>query len=231
MTGASGGIGEAIVGSLLERGFRVAAADVASPSVWGAGPSLLPLETDVTDRGAVERAAEAVYSRFGAVDVLVNAAGIFRRTPFSSMDEAELKLVLDVNLAGTLRCMAVFARKMMVARSGRIINIASIAGQQGAAMAAAYAASKAGVIAATASAGRELAPFGVRVNAIAPGFTDTPMLEPERPLVERFILPRVPAGRLARPEEIAEVVLFLATCRTDYLVGSTITMDGGLCVG
>lgn len=240
VTGAAGGIGEAVARRLLRARFRVLAADCDQEGLERLGsalPSVIPQPLDVADADQVVRVAAEVASRHGRLDVLVNAAGLFRRTPALEMREEVLRALVEVNLMGALRCASAFGALM--ARQplrgggprGRIIHVASVSALTGAATASVYAATKAGLVAATRSAARELAPWGITVNAVAPGLVDTPMLEPERALVEKFLLPRIPAGRLARPEEVAEVVGFLATCRTSYLTGSVLVLDGGLHAG
>ncbi len=235
VTGASGDIGRHVVHGLLQDSFQVVATDrtAAVLRALKLGPRLTAEVMDVTDAATVTRVAERVAASCGRVDVLVNCAGVYERTPALEMPEQPMRRLLDVNLMGTLRCMAAFGRIMadQARPGGRIVNIASVAGMTGAAMAAAYAASKAGVIAASYSAARELAPAGITVNVIAPGFCDTSMLAPHRALVDAFVVPRIPLKRLARPDEIAEAVVFLATCRTDYLTGTVLVMDGGLHVG
>lgn len=219
VTGAAGGLGSAIVRALRSARFQVVATDVA--------------EMDVTDPAAVQ----AVASGLERVDVLVNAAGVFARTPALGWDEGAALRMVQVNLLGALRCTAAFgavmARQPAPRRGprGRIVNVSSVSGLTGAAVGSVYAATKAGLIAATRSAARELAPHGIVVNAVAPGFCDTEMLAADRALVQAFTVPRIPLRRLGRPDEVAEAVRFLATCRTDYLTGAVLTLDGGLSVG
>jgi 3-oxoacyl-[acyl-carrier protein] reductase len=240
VTGAASGLGRSIVHGLRAAGFLVVAADLAGPPADSADPSPGPrdeadppapdlsLKLDVTDRAAVERTADLLARRFERLDVLVNNAGVFAQTPALDLPEDRMLAILDVNLAGALRCTAAFGRLMSRRRSGRIINVASISGLAGAALASVYAASKAGLIAATRSVARELAPYGIAVNAVAPGFCDTPMLDPHRAVVERFTVPRIPAGRLARPDEVSAVVRYLALEAPPYQTGSVIVVDGGL---
>lgn len=236
VTGACGGIGTAIVRALLAARFRVVATD-RDPKALAAlkkkvdDSRLLTEPMDVRDGEGIARAATKIESYHGRVDLLVNCAGVHAKTPASHLGGAKAAEIVDVNLNGTLRCVSAFAPLMAAKKRGRIINIASIAGVRGAAFSAAYAASKAGVIAASRSLARELAADGITVTAVAPGFCDTAMLAPERSLVEAHFLSRVPLKRISSPEEIAEVVTFLATCRTDYVTGAVLTVDGGLSVG
>ncbi len=239
VTGAAGGIGYAIIRKLLLNDFYVVATDISTVGLEkiqsdfnsNSNSNLLVAEMDVTVRSDIEKVAEKTLSAYGRADVLVNNAGIFIRTPLLMMEDSKIQRVLDVNLYGTLSCMGVFAPIMANQTRGRIINIASVAGERGAGLASVYAASKAGIIAATYSAARELADQGIVVNAIAPGYCDTSMLSGEKALVEKFILSKIPKVRLGEADEIAEVVYFLVTCQTDYLTGATIRVDGGMSVG
>jgi NAD(P)-dependent dehydrogenase (short-subunit alcohol dehydrogenase family) len=234
VTGAGGGIGRAISAALLGRGFVVVATDSSSAALDGLpdGPGrLIRQRMDVRCRAEVEAVAGRLAADPGGVSVLVSNAGVFRKGPLLGLDEAATRDVVDVNLLGTLWCLSAFGSVMAQRGAGRIITIASIAGVTGAALSVAYAASKAGVIAATRSAARELGSRGVSVVAVAPGPCDTPMLAADRILVERFVVPRVPLGRVAQPEEVAEVVAFLAASDTSYFNGAVLTFDGGLHVG
>jgi 3-oxoacyl-[acyl-carrier protein] reductase len=238
VTGAGGGIGRELVAGLLAKGCAVAATDndrdklVALEKIdaVGGGP-LRRLAMDVCDPDQVRRVADSITSELGGVDILINNAGVFRKGSILGWDDATARHVLEVNLLGAMSCMAAFGTVMRRRRSGRIVNIASIAGVTGSALSPAYAASKAGLIAATLSCAREFAECGIAVNALAPGFCDTPMLAPDKGLVQSFTVPRIPLRRIATPAEVAEVAIFLATCRTPYLTGSVLTMDGGLHVG
>lgn len=236
VSGAGKGIGRAAVRGLAAAGFRVAATDLEPVplDVFGVEPGaeeILSLAMDVSDRASVDRAAVEVGNAWGGVDLLVNNAGVFAQTPALTMDEESMLHLLQVNLCGTLRCTAAFGGLMSAQGGGRIVNIASISGITGAALASVYAASKAGVLAATRSAARELAAAGIVVTALAPGYCETAMLAPHKELVERFVVPRIPLGRVASAEEVAEWVVFLATCATGYQTGGVITLDGGISSG
>lgn len=235
VTGAGRGIGAGVVQRLAAAGLTVVATDVdGAPAELAEGAvsgRVVRRVMDVTDRAAVERTAAEVEERFGTVHVLVNNAGVFRQTPALRLDEAALRQILDVNLCGTLRCTAVFGAVMSRHGGGRILDIASMSGLGGAALACVYAASKGGMIAAARSAARELAPHGITVNVVAPGFCDTGMMDSQRAIVDRFMVPRIPLRRVATVDDVAEVVAFLATSQTSYLTGSVVTLDGGLTSG
>lgn len=230
VTGADGGIGRSVVRALREAGLQVVATDRRFGESGHSDPDVIRHPMDVTRPESVQRVARRLAEEQGRLDVLVNSAGVFERTPVLALDEEALHRVLEVNLCGTLRCIAHLGALMAEGGGGRIINIASISALTGAPLGSVYAASKAGVVAVTRSLVRELAPRNIWVCAVLPGFCETPLLV-EDPLFRQFVLPRIPAGRLARPEEVAEVVRFLATCQTDYLSGAMVTVDGGLSVG
>lgn len=244
VTGAAGGFGREIVKSLLEAGFNVVATDVSKDRLHQLSnyiPESKKLQLilmDVSNPNSIQSASEQIIEYFneGNIAILVNNAGIFARTPilFSDCLDSAQKTI-EINLMGTYYCTNIFARLMVKHRYGRIINISSIAGTWGAALASAYAASKAGMIAMAQSWARELAPYGISVNAIVPGVFQTQMLDLAEPkgvsFVEKQLVDFIPVRRLGNPEDVAELVTFLATCKTDYLNGSVFTLDGGLQTG
>jgi 3-oxoacyl-[acyl-carrier protein] reductase len=243
VTGAAGGFGRQIVQQLLAEGFCVAATDVSEEKLEDLKNSVESSEKlglffmDVCSTQSIQKAAEQITSIFGdCIVVLVNNAGIFERTPILLTEYYEkVKKVIDVNLIGAYYCTSIFSKFMVKRRYGRIINVASLLGIWGAGFASAYAASKAGMIAASKSWARELGSFGVCVNAIAPGVCQTQMLKRAEKQssfsIEKRVLDFVPVGRFGNPEDVAEIVLFLATCKTDYLNGAVLTLDGGLNIG
>jgi 3-oxoacyl-[acyl-carrier protein] reductase len=160
--------------------------------------------------------------------VLVNNAGLARDTLIIRMKDEDWDKVIDVNLKGTFLCIRAVTRAMMKDRYGRIVNMSSVIGQTGAAGQANYAASKAGIIGLTKSVAKELGSRGITCNAIAPGFIETDMTENLPAEMREQVVKMAPAGRLGTPEDVAAVVLFLASKEAAYVTGQTITVDGGL---
>jgi 3-oxoacyl-[acyl-carrier protein] reductase len=185
---------------------------------------------DVTDRTQVDAVVAQVKAQFGRVDVLVNNAGITQDARLLKMTLAQFDQVIDVNLRGVFHCAQAVADTMVVQGSGVILNASSVVGIYGNFGQTNYAASKFGVIGFTKTWSRELGPKGVRVNAVAPGFVSTPILDtiPENVLIE--MKARVPLKRLGKPEEIANVYAFLASDEASYINGAVIEVSGGMTV-
>ncbi|HEY4488997.1 MAG TPA: SDR family NAD(P)-dependent oxidoreductase [Candidatus Paceibacterota bacterium] len=188
---------------------------------------------DVSQKHEVDEVFDAVVAQYGRIDILVNNAGVYTPAPASELFEEEWDRTLDINLKGQFLCAQRAAKEMMVNRWGRIINIASVAsGQVGIGLAggAHYAASKGGVIALTESLAVEWAPYGINVNAIAPGAIDTDMSRARRMSKEKmdaFLKASVPLGRIGQPEEVSPMVVFLASEEASYVTGATFHVDGG----
>lgn len=234
VTGGSRGIGRAIVTELAGAGFDVAflfagneaAANETVTEASQSGAVVKPYKCDVSDREAVKAVFKAILNDFGTVDVLVNNAGITRDKLAMMMSEDDFDRVVDVNLSGAFYCSKAVIPTLIRKRSGRIINITSVAGIMGNAGQSNYAASKAGLIGLTKSLARELAPRGVTCNAVAPGFVETDMtsnLGDGAKLAEN-----IPLRRFAKPGEIAKLVAFLASEDAGYITGEVIRIDGGL---
>jgi NAD(P)-dependent dehydrogenase (short-subunit alcohol dehydrogenase family) len=214
VTGAAGGLGAAIVTRLADDGAQVVGADLG--------------EVDVADAQSATDLARSVAARFGRIDILVNNAGIAGPTaPVTELDPADWRRVLAVDLDGVFHCTRACLPHMLDHGYGRIVNVASIAGRDGNPFMAAYSAAKAGVIAFTRSVAKEVATTGVLVNCVVPaaidaGFTDTATDE-ERALFRS----RIPMGRLGRPEELAELVAWLASPRCSFSTGAAFDLSGG----
>jgi 3-oxoacyl-[acyl-carrier protein] reductase len=203
-------------------------AQAVATEITAAGGKASAYVMNVTDGKQVSEVCDKIVADFGRVDILVNNAGVTRDQLLMRMSEEDWDLVLGINLKGAFLCTKAMVRTMMKQRSGRIINIASIIGLTGNAGQSNYAASKAGVIGLTKSTARELASRNITVNAIAPGFIETQMTAVLSEEVRKSMMSRIPLGRLGRPEDVADAVLFLASDRAGYITGQVLTVDGGM---
>ena len=183
---------------------------------------------DVSDPAGVEAAAKQILADAGRVDILVNNAGVTRDTLLMRMSEEDWDTVIDTNLKGAFIFHKAFARAFMKQRSGRIINLASVVGLTGNAGQCNYAASKAGLIGFTKSVAREMAPRGINVNAIAPGFIETDMTAVLSDDIKEGVLKNIPLGALGKAEDIAAAAVFLAGDGGRYITGQVLTVDGGM---
>ncbi len=235
VTGASRGIGRAIALELAGQGGSIAvgythnaaAADAVVGEVKTMGVEAMAFAADVQDATAVDAAVDSVIARFGKIDVLVNNAGITRDRTLAKMSAEEWDAVIATNLSSVFRVSSRVLPHMVQAGYGRIINISSVIGIHGNFGQANYAAAKAGIIGFTKSAALEFARKGITVNAVAPGFIETEMIAAMPEDVRTKIRERVPMQRFGRPEEVADLVAFLAA-HGDYITGQAITIDGGL---
>lgn len=233
VTGGSAGIGWEIGKRLAADGYRVVAADRVPGFTADANPAgILWRELDVTDHDGVDRVFGEIETELGAIEVLVNNAGIQRHRGLEDLTWDEWSAVVDVNLHGVFSCLQAAGRRMLARGDGRIVNISSIS-SRGSAGRAPYATTKAAVVGLTSTAGAEWAARGVRVNAVAPGYVDTGVF---RQGVEAgtlsldTILSRIPANRLAEASEIAAAVSFLVSDQSRYMNGQTLYVDGGFMV-
>lgn len=238
VTGASRGIGRAIAVELAAAGVTVAVnycrrredAEAVVAAIENKGGSALALQADVSDRGAVEAMFKALDERLGRLDILVNNAGIGSRIDsITAITDEAWRRTLAVNLDGAFFCLrAAIPRLRAAAGGGRIVNISSGAAHTGGAIGAHYAASKAGLLALTAKAARELAREGIGVNAVLPSVIETDMLEEiaREPAPRERLRAMFPIGRFGRPEEVARVVRFLCLDAPDYLTGEFISLRG-----
>ena len=236
VTGGGRGIGRAIAVRLAEGGAKVAIAyranDVAAEEtaelVRGVGAGGELFKGDVASPEDVEALVKGVGEAFGPVEILVNNAGTTRDNIMLRMKDAEFDEVMRTNLKGTYLCTRAVLRRMVRARWGRIVNISSVVGLLGNAGQANYAASKAGIIGFTKSVAREVAGRGITVNAVAPGYVETELTGSLSKIIKGQIMGQVPMGRFGKPQEIAEVVAFLAGDGAGYVTGQTISVDGGM---
>ena len=236
VTGGSRGIGRAIALKLASMGANVAilyagnaeAAEKTAADIAAQGVRSLAVQCDVSDFEQVTAAVARVKEALGPVDILVNNAGITRDKLALRMSPEDFDRVLAVNLNGAFHTIRALYADFMRRRSGRIINIASIAGVMGNAGQANYAASKAGVIGLTKSIARELAPRGITCNAIAPGFIETDMTAAMNQDAFEAMRKTIPLGRVGQPKDVAELAAFLAGDAAGYITGAVIHVDGGL---
>jgi 3-oxoacyl-[acyl-carrier protein] reductase len=235
VTGGARGIGKAISEALTTAGARVivsdidlAAAQATAAELSQKGPGAVAVAADVSNSASVEAMMKEALQQFGRIDILINNAGITRDGLLLRMKEEDWDLVMDINLKGVYLCTKAIMRSMMKQKSGRIVNIASVVGVMGNAGQANYAASKAGVIGFTKSAAKEMAPRGINVNAVAPGFIATDMTEKLSDEVKAEFLKSIPLGRAGTAEDVAQVVLFLASPAAEYITGQVIHIDGGM---
>jgi NAD(P)-dependent dehydrogenase (short-subunit alcohol dehydrogenase family) len=243
ITGARRGMGRTHALKLAKTGAKVIVSDISLEDcqkvvkeIKKEGGEAMAVKCDVTKKEEVEGMLKKTIKEFGKIDILVNNAGIVQFKPFLELTEEDWDRTLNINLKGYFLCAQACAKKMAKQKSGVIVNIASVAmGQAGIGFPNIihYCASKGGIVAMTEALAVELAPYNIRVNAIAPGVIDTSMVEQtkESPEMMKATLARVPLGRMGKPEEVSNLVLFLVSDASSYITGSTIVIDGGWLAG
>lgn len=239
VTGASRGIGKAVALSLAEAGADVVvnyagneakAAEVVA-EIEKLGRKAYTFQANVADSEQVAAMIQFAQDHLGKIDILVNNAGITRDNLLMRMKEEEFDEVIAINLKGVFNCLKAVTRPMMRQRSGTVINIASVVGSLGNPGQANYVAAKSGVIGLTKTAAKELAARGITVNAVAPGFIETDMTDELPEAVIKQLQSQIPLQRLGQPEDIANVVTFLASSAAQYMTGQVVHVDGGMYMG
>jgi 3-oxoacyl-[acyl-carrier protein] reductase len=234
ITGSAQGIGYATAEVFAAEGAKVVVVDVnaelavKSAAALAAGKdTAIGFACDVTKYDQVETVVKAVVEKWGKIDILVNNAGITRDNLMMRMSEADWDLVLNVNLKGAFNFTKACIRPMMKAHYGRIVNIASVIGQEGNAGQVNYAASKGGLIAMTKSVAREFASRQITANAVAPGFIHTRMTDVVPEEYKKKLIEKVPLGRMGEPIDVAKAVLFLSSDESSYITGNVLNVNGG----
>ncbi len=239
ITGARRGMGRTHALALAKEGAKVVVSDISLEDcqkvvdeIKSAGGEGIAVKCDVAKKQEVEKMIKETLKKFGKIDILVNNAGIASFKPFLEMTEEEWDRTLDINLKGYFLCAQACAKEMAKQKSGVMINIASVAmGQTGIGFPTLvhYCASKGGIVGMTEALAAELAPYNIRVNAIAPGLIETPMIDPikQDSKAMEAMLTRVPMRRVGKPEEVSELVSFLASDKSSYITGSVMVIDGG----
>jgi len=237
ITGAGQGIGRATAIKFAKEGAKVAVCDINPASVQetvelveSAGGEAVGFRVDVTDKESITAMVDGVMKKWGRVDTLVNNAGIVQDAQFKKMSDDQFDRVIDVNLKGVYNCTKAVVDIMLAQNSGCILNASSIVGIYGNFGQTNYAATKFGVIGMVKTWARELGRKGIRANAICPGFVETPILASMPEKVVRMMEDRVPMGRLAKPEEIANTYAWLASDEASYINGAVIEVSGGVTI-
>jgi len=237
ITGAGSGIGEATAFKFAREGAKVAVCDIkldtaerVAAEIRDGGGTAMAFAIDVTKKASIALMVEGVMAAWGRIDTLVNNAGIVQDAQFKKMTDEQFDRVIDVNLKGVYNCTKAVVDVMLAQNSGCILNASSIVGIHGNFGQTNYAATKFGVIGMVKTWARELGRKGIRANAICPGFVETPILRSMPEKVIKMIEDRVPLGRLAKPEEIANTYAWLASDEASYINGAVIEVSGGVTI-
>ncbi len=237
ITGAGSGIGRQTAILFAKEGAKVVVADINEErgkkiveKIEKSGGEAIFVKIDVSDWEQPKKVCEFVLEKYGKIDVLINCAGIIRDALVTKMTEDQWNSVIDVNLKGPFNCIRAVADAMIEHGTGVIINVSSIVGLYGNIGQANYAATKAGLIGITKSLAKELGRKGVRVNAVAPGFIETPMTENLSEKILQLMKDKTPVGRIGKPDDIAYALLYLASDEANFVNGAVLSVDGGLLI-
>ena len=237
--GASKGLGKSMVLALASAGATVALAsrsagliETISRDINSRGGEAIAVETDISKEEDIERMTAEVIERFGEINILINNAGVYKPGRAIELSTDDWDTTINVNLRGLFLCCRIVGKQMVKQKNGKIINIASVLGKRAAQTSSAYSASKAGIIQLTKSLALELAPHHINVNAIAPGWFETEMVEDELgdPRTRKYFLSKTPLGRFGEPEELGGTAVYLASKASDFMTGETIFIDGGISI-
>ena len=237
VTGGSGGIGSEICREFAKTGYPVAigyscnenGAKALAESINAQHGTAIAVHCDIADNQSVVNAVNEIENRLGAVEILVNNAGVANINLFTDLSDDEIVNLVNINLVGAMRCAKAVLPEMVRRKQGKIINISSVWGEVGASCEVVYSASKAGIIGFTKALAKEVAPSGIRVNAVSAGIIDTPMNSSLSNDDMQEIVSEIPLGRIGSPSDIAKCVRFLASDDSSYLCGQIIRADGGWC--
>lgn len=235
ITGAASGIGLATAQGLAAAGATVVLGDIddargeqAADDLRKAGLRADYVRCDVTDDGSVQAFRDATLQKHGRVDIIANVAGWGKIQPFLENDDAFITKVVELNFMGTVRIVRAFLPQMVERKSGKIVNVSSDAGRVGSMGETVYSGAKGGVIAFTKSLAREMARYGICVNCVCPGPTDTPLFSAQPDRMREALLRAIPFRRLGTPQDLANAILFFASPRANYVTGQVLSVSGGL---
>lgn len=238
VTGGSRGIGRAIALELASQGANVAfnylkskdASEEVKREIGAKGREALVFQSDVRDFDAMKNMIDEIRDKWGKIDVIVNNAGILKDKALMFMEKEDWEDVISTNLSGVFNLVRAAVVTFLKQKSGNIINITSAAGVTGTSRQVNYSASKAGIIGLTKALAKEVGPYGVRVNAIAPGYIETDMLAGLKEDYRKELIKKIPLGKFGKSEEVAKIASFLASDNSRYITGQVILVDGGLAI-